>query len=166
MLECVGKVQKRMGTRLRNLIQSLRGQKLADGKGISEKSRLTKKTINTIQNYYGMAIRQNLDNVYTMKKSIFAILFHCSENKDIEYRHKFCPRSADSWCKYQSNKVTGESSYKEKTSLPLAVRDVLKPIFSDLSSDDLLEKCVHGLTQNVNEALHGVLWSKWFYTSH
>eukprot|EP00112_Aurelia_sp_Birch-Aquarium-sp1_P019844 Seg4999.1 transcript_id=Seg4999.1/GoldUCD/mRNA.D3Y31 product="hypothetical protein" protein_id=Seg4999.1/GoldUCD/D3Y31 len=159
-LECVGHVQKRMGTRLRNLTQSLRGQKLADGKGISGKNRLTKKTINTIQNYYGMAIRQNLDNVYTMKKAIFAILFHCSENKDIEDRHKFCPRSADSWCKYQSNKITGESTYKEKISLPLAVRDVLKPIFTDLSSDHLLEKCVHGLTQNVNEALHGVLWSK------
>lgn len=44
--------------------------------------------------------------------------------------------------------------------MPLAVRDVLKPIFTDLSSDDLLEKCVHALTQNANEALHGVLWSK------
>ena len=90
-LECVGHVQKRMGTRLRNLTQTFRGQKLADGKGISGKNRLTKKVINTIQNYYGMAIRQNLNNIYAMKKAIIAILFHCSENVSLEDKHKFCP---------------------------------------------------------------------------
>ena len=95
-----------------------------------------------------------------MKKSIFAVLFHRSENKDTEDRHKFCPRSADNWCKYQSNKVIGESTYKEKVSLPLVVKDALKPIFINLSNDNLFAKCVHGLTQNVNETLHVVLWSK------
>ena len=159
-LECVGHVQKIMGTRLRNFTQSFRGQKLADGKGISGKNRLTKKVIKTIQKYYGMVIRQNLNNIYTMKKAIIAILFHCSENISLEDKYKFCPRSADSWCKYQSNKETRDSTYKEKISLPLAIRDVLKPIFIYLSSNGLLEKCAHDLTQNVNEALHGMLWSR------
>ena len=30
----------------------------------------------------------------------------------------------------------------------------------DLSSDDLLKKCLHGRTQNANEALSQVIWNK------
>ena len=47
---------------------------------------MTKKVVNTLQNYYGMAIRQNVESLYAMKKSVLAIVFHCSENKDIEVR--------------------------------------------------------------------------------
>ena len=51
--ECVGHVQKRMGSRLRNLRKSLKGQVLSDGKKISGKGRLSDKVItmqNTMQN--------------------------------------------------------------------------------------------------------------------
>ena len=54
--ECIGHVQKRIGTRCRALCKSLKGQKLSDGKGISGKGRLSNKAINTLQNFYGMAI--------------------------------------------------------------------------------------------------------------
>ena len=40
------------------------------------------------------------------------------------------------------------------------MKAVLEPVFWDLSSDDLLKKCLHGRTQNCNEAFNGVLWSK------
>ena len=149
-----------MGTRLRNLVQEMRGKKLSDGKGLSGKNRLTVKIINAIQNYYGMAIRQNVANVYAMKKSIIAILYHCSENEDLEDRHKYCPRTAESWCKYQSDKITNKNTYKTNISLPPAIRILLVPIFKDLSKDDLLMKCCHGKTQNVNEALHSVIWQR------
>ena len=36
----------------------------------------------------------------------------------------------------------------------------MKPIFTDLSNDVLLQKCLHGTTQNNNEALHGLIWKK------
>ena len=58
-LECVGHVQKRLGTRLRKLRNDMKGKKLSDGKGILGKGRLTDKIINKMQSYYGMAIRQN-----------------------------------------------------------------------------------------------------------
>lgn len=35
----------------------------------------------------------------------------------------------------------------------------IKPIFIDLSKPELLEKCVAGKTQNVNESLNNVIWS-------
>jgi len=61
-----------------------------------------------MQNYYGLAIRRNTSNLYAMKKAVYAILFHFTENKDASDRHKFCPRDANSWCKYWSkdNKTT------------------------------------------------------------
>ncbi|GFW42726.1 uncharacterized protein TNCV_473161 [Trichonephila clavipes] len=42
-LECVGHVQKRMGTKLRNILKMSKGIKLSDGKNISGRGRLTLK---------------------------------------------------------------------------------------------------------------------------
>ena len=36
----------------------------------------------------------------------------------------------------------------------------MKPIFQDLSSDDLLSKCLHGKTQNANESFNGMVWER------
>ena len=58
-LECVGHVQKRCGTRLRRLKNANKGLKLSDGRGLSGAARLTDKCIDTLQDYYGFAIRQN-----------------------------------------------------------------------------------------------------------
>ena len=65
-----------------------------------------------MQNYYGMAIRQNPGQLHEMKKGIGAVLWHCSDIQDLEVRHQFCPKSIHSWCKYQSDKITGMSTYK------------------------------------------------------
>ena len=36
----------------------------------------------------------------------------------------------------------------------------VKPVFMELSANALLEKCLHGKTQNNNESLNGVIWKK------
>ena len=124
--------------------------------------------MNTLQNYYGMIIRSNVGNLYQMKKGVAAILFHCSEYLDSDnkpdnvQRHKYCPVGDKSWCKWQKDQATGENTYKAKINIPSAVRDLIKPVFSyeDLASDDLLSKCVHGQTQNVNESFNNCIWRK------
>ena len=35
----------------------------------------------------------------------------------------------------------------------------LSPIFDRLSNEDLLKRCLLGLTQNQNESLNGTLWT-------
>lgn len=35
----------------------------------------------------------------------------------------------------------------------------MKPVFKSLSSHELLAKCTHGGTQNVNESFHHIIWS-------
>ena len=54
-LECVGHIKKRFGTRLRELQKSYRHT----GTPLTGKGKLTDKVVNTLQNYFGMAIRQN-----------------------------------------------------------------------------------------------------------
>ena len=74
---CIGHVQKRVGTRLSKIKADYKSKKLQGGKGIWLcKGRLTNKKMNTLQNHNGMAICQNTNNLYAMKKSVAAVLFH------------------------------------------------------------------------------------------
>ena len=43
-----------------------------------------------------------------MKKAVGAILWHCTDMKDIEVHHQFCQKEESSWCKYQRDKIIGE----------------------------------------------------------
>ena len=145
-LELVGHIQKRLGSRLRNLKHTMKGP-LADGKTLGGKGRLT----NKLQNYFGIAIRQSTGNtVYQLKKAIGAVLFHCSEAADLEIRHQMCPQTTDSWCKYQADKFSNTNTYKEKPGIPAIIRKTIRPVFISLSDEGLLSKCLHGKTLNNN----------------
>ena len=120
-LECVGHVQKRMGTRIRRLKASYKKQKLSDGKGLDGRGRLTDDMIDRIQNYYGMAIRQNTTNVSDMRKTVWALFFHVSST-DENPQHMLCPKGTESWCKYNRGLVTGEK-YTHQHSLPLPIME-------------------------------------------
>ena len=72
-LECVGHVQKRVGTRLRNLKKIV--------KNLGGRGKLTNKTIDRLQNYYGIAVRSNSGNLIGMKKAIHDTLFHVASSK-------------------------------------------------------------------------------------
>ena len=34
------------------------------------------------------------------------------------------------------------------------------PVYQSLCQDDMLEKCLHGKTQNANESFNGTIWNK------
>ena len=48
----------------------------------------------------------------------------------------------------------------EKPGLPIPLRKKLETLFRDLSSPDLLKKCLHGNAQNNNESLNGFIWKR------
>ena len=100
-LDCVGHVQKRLGTALRNLKTQHRGQKLCDGKTIGGAGRLTDELINSLQNFYGDAIRRNKGDLRGMVRAVQASLLH-SNSTDENPRHHLCPTGENSWCKYIS----------------------------------------------------------------
>jgi hypothetical protein len=75
-LECIGHIQKTMGKRLRNFRIEMKGKKLIDGKGVSGKGRLTDKQIDSLQFYCGKAIRDHVNNLANMKRSVWATFLH------------------------------------------------------------------------------------------
>ena len=153
-LECVGHVQKRVGSRLRKLKKSYKNTKLSDGKTIGGMGRLTDAKIDCLQNYYGLAIRQNTGSVVEMQKQIMASLYHVAST-DEELNHHMCPSGDDSWCRYAT-----DTNFKHKHGLPESVLELVEPIYDALSTPELLGKCLHGKTQNNNECLNKLIWDR------
>ena len=58
--DCIGHLQKRMGSDLRIYKNKCCGSKLADGKTVGGRGRLTDAVVDKIQDYYGVAIRCNI----------------------------------------------------------------------------------------------------------
>lgn len=157
--ECVGHVQKRMYSRLKKLKDKNKSKILADGKKIGGKNRLTDPAINQLCVYYGNAIRANTNDLTNMRKAIWAIWNH-KASTDIEPIHDFCPEGPESWCTYQKARALNTlETYKHKNTIPRAIMDVIKPVFTDLSMPALLRRCLKGKTQNANESYNNILWS-------
>ena len=151
-LECVGHYQKRVGTRLRNLKKK---EKSLGGRG-----RLTDAVIDRLQNFFGVAIRQNAGNLKGMKAGVLATLFHVASSKNNNWHFPHCPTGSNSWCKYNRDKENDTKLYKPGPGLPLEIVHKIRPIFECLSKDSELEKCLHGKTQNANESFNGTIWDR------
>ncbi|GFX49419.1 uncharacterized protein TNCV_3341971 [Trichonephila clavipes] len=70
--ECIGHVQKRVGSRLRKLKTKT--------KGLSGKGKLTDNFIERLQNYYGIAVRSNVGNLTAMQQNVIAALYNCASS--------------------------------------------------------------------------------------
>ncbi|CAK9816622.1 hypothetical protein ANTQUA_LOCUS9034 [Anthophora quadrimaculata] len=116
--ECVGHVEKRMGSRLRIAKKANKG---IGGKG---SGKLTDKVIGQLTRYYGLAIP--------------------GEN---------------SWCKWRKAEAEGTDFHHDQAPLSEEVQNVIKPIYEDLSREDLLTRCLGAETQNNNESLHSLIWT-------
>ncbi|KAL8595529.1 hypothetical protein ACOMHN_000737 [Nucella lapillus] len=46
------------------------------------------------------------------------------------------------------------------TSLNIGVFRAIVPVYKKLADPELLKRCTHSKTQNANESLHGVIWSR------
>ncbi|XP_071653066.1 uncharacterized protein [Temnothorax longispinosus] len=147
--ECVGHVEKRMGTRLRNI------KKVAK---LGGKGKLTDALIKKLTTYYGLAIRRHPDSVEEMKKAIMATYYHlCST--DEEPQHEYCPTGYESWCKWRVAEATGKlDAFEHPPALHKDVQEKLLPIYQDLSKDNLLERYLGGYTQNCNESFNACIW--------
>ena len=131
--DCVGHVQKRMGTALRNLKTQYRGQRLLDGKTIGRNGRLTDGRINSLQNYYGDAIRRNKGDLEGMIMSVQATLLHCYSTDDAPLHHLY-PQGENSWCKWHVAQALGKE-YHHKDLITKSIVQRIKPIYARLAAD-------------------------------
>ena len=149
-LECVGHIQKRMGRKLSNLVTACKNRSYTfdngkKTKGIGGQKKLTKIAIHRIQGHFGGAIRKHVGDEAGMRNAVWAIFHHRAGKHDI----------CGDWCPSKS----GNLEKANQSKLPAFVMEEMKPVFESLSSHELLAKCTHGGTQNVNESFHHVIWS-------
>ncbi|GFY29074.1 uncharacterized protein TNCV_4722021 [Trichonephila clavipes] len=145
--ECIGHIQKRVGIKLRKL-KSKR-------KDLGGRGKLTDAFIDKLQNYCGIAIRDNVNNLQGMQRAVIAEFFHCC-SKAKQQMHG--PVGPDSWRKFQQA-VSKDKIYIDKSKgLPPNLINIIKPTYMKLCDQNFLAKCLPGKTQNSNECFNGILW--------
>lgn len=149
-LECVGHYQKRLGKALRQLVKD---------KKLGGKGKLTQALIDKLQNYFGIALRSNTESVDKMHRAIWASMFHVSAN-DSQPLHAKCPLGEDSWCNYQVAKARGIPYTHKGPGIPIEIIRQIKPVYERLTDKKMLQKCLHGKTQNTNESFNGMIWKR------
>ena len=170
--ECINHVHKRMGARLTKAkahaseIITTKTGKMQRRSFLGGQNMLTKDVIICLQSYYGLAIRNNKNtDVKSMQKAIWASFYHLSST-DEKPQHKLCPQGIYSWCFYNRAVAEGVASEPHAAKnlylakIPFQHLDHIKNVYRDLSSPDLLARCLRGWTQNPNESLHSKLWQK------
>ena len=94
-----------------------------------------------------------------MKKEVCATFYHKCPS-DTNTQHQYCPQGEDSWCKWRKAEANNElDQFHHKPPLKPEVQDAIKPIFEDLSKDDLLIRCLEAETQNDNKTLNSLIWT-------
>ena len=160
--ECVNHVSKRLGTAMRNLVkEKKKGGDILGGRG---KGKLTQRVMDRLQAHYAKAIRGN-STVEDMSRAVWASYYHCSST-DASPNHNLCPKGQASWCFFNRAKARHPKKrpprHEGNVTAPLCrlVSKYLFPIYKRLADKELLKRCLRGKTQNRNEALHGVIWSR------
>ena len=147
-------ITKRLGASLQALVKIYKGKRLSDGRGIGGKGSLTTKRIDTFQNFYGAAVRNNKENSKEMSKATQAILKHYSGSLE-NPQHEDC-REGESCNRHRA---TCQNTHEPIKNLLLqAVIEKIQPLFDKLGNKNFLAACEKCKTQNVNEAYHNVFW--------
>ncbi|XP_068229986.1 uncharacterized protein [Palaemon carinicauda] len=173
--ECINHFAKRLGSRLRNLRErfvnkivtktgKIRFQKYLGGKG-----KLSDTTIGHLVRYLSAAIRRAMnyderDRLEKLRMDILATLLLVTSTDEAP-DHSLCPDGERSWCFYKADISRGKEPrthqrMKVKINLPPDVKHLLQEVYDSLTTDELLERCLKGKTQNLNESFNEKLWAK------
>ena len=104
-------------------------------------------------------LRSNVGNVKNMQNTILASMFHVASSDSNNY-HEYCPKTPDSWCQYQLEAINKTNMYTPGAGRSENVIFAIKPVYADLTKADILQKCLHGLTQNPNESINSKIWER------
>ena len=124
-------------------------------------------SIQTLSSYYGNAIRDSVGKTYPeMKNRVMAGFNHIFSTED-NPRHEQCPTGLRTWCYYQNAIAHGAAEENIKFQRSSLVIDLdeesqkrILGIYEALSTKELLERCVRGLSQNANESFHFKIWKR------
>ncbi|GFS02201.1 hypothetical protein ElyMa_006439500 [Elysia marginata] len=160
--ECVNHVSKRLNAGLRKLVSSMSKQNVRLGG--NKKGSLTAPKIGLLQSFYTTAVRTYNASTEVMSNAIWAAFYHSISTPD-HPQHERCPAGEESWCFYQralvkKPKDASEFNHEQSTFLNAEVAPHVYKVYERLTDSELLSRCLLGKTQNANESLHSVIWSK------
>ena len=133
-----------------------------DGKIVKakvSKGRLTDSVIDTLQNYFGIALLSGCKTVPELRSALLASFFHVSSSEGRDFHTAYCPKSSHSWCQFQRDGCN-TNLHKHGPGLDDDVIKEVKPIYGDLTKSEELAKCLHGQTQNANESFNAMIWKR------
>ena len=177
--ECINHFAKRLSSRLKALKKSLRKPvvtktgKMQMRSLLAGRGGLTDNDIQALQQH----LQQNLwkqeptDTLQDLQNRILSSFYHGSST-DTNPRHEHCPQGLDSWCFFQKAIALGRppDSHSSHTlylaRLSADLRKEILKVYIDLTSQDLLKRCLKKKTQNSNESLHSKLWRKCLKVKH
>lgn len=110
----------------------------------------------------GGAIVDNQDSVEKMHAAIWVTFYH-SISTDQQHYHYRCPEGAESWCFFQKAVANGEQPPRHRdhpthTFLAHDVAQKMVAVYKRMSDHSLLQRLLHGGTQNNNECLTAQIW--------
>ena len=85
-----------------------------------------------------------------MKINIMAGRHQSIHNDDPIEKHKFCMNNSVQWYKYKKQLTSSDQSFSTQTKdnkLPTSFLPYMLPLYTRLSDEALLQRCVAGLTQ-------------------
>lgn len=89
---------------------------------------------------------------------MWAVFYH-RQSTDEKPCHMYCPPGESSWCSFNKAEAIN-ASFLHRPAFPEPATETIRPIYVDLSKEDLLKKCLHGRTQNPNESVNNCIWKK------
>ena len=94
-----------------------------------------------------------------MREAILASFYHeCSTDENPD--HKYCPAGADSWCEWRKADANKNlKNFNHPPAFSKEIKEILEAIYVELTSEDLLSRCVGANTQNNNESLNACVWN-------
>ena len=91
-----------------------------------------------------------------MQNAALAALYHYSSTDD-NPQNLYCPEGSESWCKWQKAQAMNQS-YEHPPAFNKETFDMMLPVYEDLTSESLLQRCLGSNTQNNNESFNQTVW--------
>ncbi|CAB3241904.1 unnamed protein product [Arctia plantaginis] len=85
---------------------------------------------------------------------------HVQKRMDKLPRHDKCPEGVESWCEWRKAEASNTlAAFKHPPRvIDEHVEKHIRPVYEELSKDDLLTRCLGGHTQNANESFNSTVW--------
>ena len=88
-----------------------------------------------------------------MQKAILSSLFHVASSESEGDHWRYCPKSTNSWCQYQSDTINGTNLYTPGPGISSDVVNAINPVYADLTRAEILKNVFMAVRKTQLKAL-------------